>query len=157
MPALALTQPVGVGLGSQEPFSGITPAANTNFSLSIDGRGLRRVQTLVFTLTTDGNAANRYVTVEYRGGDGNAYAVNAAGVVVTASSTQRFAGDISRGVAEWASGTDVLFPLAAVFMFPGDSLNVIVAGKQAGDTLTVIRGVLERFPLDAAQLPVVED
>lgn len=158
MPAYALTQPVQAGLGFQDPLNIANPGANTNVVYPIDGRGLRRLVSLVFTLHTDANVANRYVTVEYVGGDGLAFSVNAAGVVVTAgTSAQRYAGTLGRGQAEWATGTDILFPLEALFLHPGDSLQILVANKQAGDTLTNIRGVLERYPLDYAALPTVED
>ena len=153
---LAVTQPYGAGLGIQEPFVGATPAAAANFTYACDGYGLRRFLSLVFTLTTDGNAANRYVTVEYQGKDGNAFAVGAAGVTVSASSTQRFAGSAFRGEAEWAANTDVLFPLIPLLLFPGDVLKIVVASIQAGDTLTLIRGVTERFPLDVNNLPTLE-
>ncbi len=152
---LGLSQPYGVGLGQQFPFKGIDPAAGANFSLSPDGRFLRRFLSLIFTLTTDNNAANRYVTVEIQGKDGNAVTVNAAAVTVSASSTQRFVFAAHRGVAEWATNTDILAPIEPSLIFPGDTLAIVVASKQAGDTLTLIRGVEERFPLDADQLPVL--
>lgn len=152
-----LTRPFGRARGVQEPFKLSNPGAGLNASLAIDGRGLRRLTSVVFTLTAGVAVANRYVTVEYAGGDGLAYCVNAAAVLVTASSTQRFAGSISRGDSEWNTGTDVLFPLEDVFLYPGDTLTVKVGGVQAADTLTAIRGVLERFPLDYYDLPTLID
>jgi len=151
-----LTQPYGVGYGQQLPFIGVNPAAGANFTRSFDGYGIRRLLALVFTLTTDGNAANRYVTVEYQGKDANAFTVNAATVVVTASSTQRYAGDIWKGDSEWNTGTDVLFGLANIMLMPGDTLNIIVANIQVGDTLTKIRGVEERYPLNPDILPIAQ-
>ena len=153
---LAVTQPYGAGLGQQLPFRLDNPAAGANATRTFDGYGLRRLLSLVFTLTTDGNAANRYVTVEYQGKDGNAFAVAAAGVTVSASSTQRFAGSAFRGEAEWATNTDVLFPLIPVLVFPGDTLTIVVANIQVGDQLSLIRGVEERFPLNADVLPTLE-
>lgn len=153
---LAVTQPFGVGLGIQEPFRIAAPGADTNAIYQADGYGLRRLLSLVFTLTTDSNAANRYVTVEYQGKDGLAFVVNAAAVTVAASSTQRFAGSYGRGEAEWAANTDVLFPVTPVILSPGDVLKIVVTNIQAGDTLTAIRGVMERFPLDIANLPTME-
>lgn len=153
----AVTRPFGLGWGSQEPFTINPPGAATNATFKVDGRGRRRLVSLVFTLTTDANVANRYVAVEYRGFDGGAFAVNAASVLVTASSTQRFVGSIDRGVAEWNTGTDVLFPLADVFLHASDTLVIAVSSIQAGDTLTGIRGVMERFPVDVYDLPEQED
>lgn len=157
MPVPALTLPYGSARGVQEPLSVPDPAAATVARYVVDGRGLRRLNTLVFTLTTDGTAGNRYVTVEYEDSSGRPYCVNAAAVVVLKSTTQRFAGSISRGEAEWAAGTDVLFPLDSVFLYPSDVLTIEVANVQAGDQLSGIRGTLERFPLDWNDLPTVID
>ena len=123
---LAVTTPFGAGLGIQEPFRIPAPGANTNATYQADGYGLRRLLSLVFTLTTDGTVANRYVTVEFQGKDGLAFVVNAAAVTVSASSTQRFAGSYLRGEAEWAANTDVLLPLTPVILSPGDVLAVVV-------------------------------
>ena len=153
---LAVTQPFGVGLGQQLPFRIADPAVATVATRSFDGVGLRRLLSLVFTLATDSNVASRYVTVEYQGKDGKAFSVAAAGVTVSASSTQRFAGSAWRGEGEWATGTDVLVSLLPVLVFPGDVLTIVVANIQAGDQLSLIRGVEERFPLDANVLPVLE-
>lgn len=153
----ALTRGFGLAWGSQEPFAIAAPGAATAATFTVDGRGRRRLVSLVFTLTTDANAANRYVTVEYRGIAAGAFAVNAASVLVTANSVQRFAGSIDRGVAEWNAGTDVLFPLEDVFLHASDQLVIAVGAMQAGDTLTGIRGVMERFPVDVYDLPEQED
>lgn len=150
---LAVTQPYGVGLGIQEPFRGADPGAGVNFTYPIDGYGLRRLLAIVFTLTTSGTSANRYVTVEGRGGDNLAFNADGAGVVVTATSTQRFVGSFTRGRGEWAANTDVLFSLTPIMLYPGNTLNIIVAAIQSGDTLTNIRGVFERFPLTTRDLP----
>ena len=150
---LAVTQPYGVGLGQQLPLNFANPAAGANYTRTHDGYALRRYLTLVFTLTTDANPANRYVTVEVQGKDGLAYVVDAAAVTVSANSTQRFVCSIFRGVAEWATNTDVLLPLAPVLQSPGDTFTIVVANVQAGDTLTKIRGSEERFPLNADVLP----
>ena len=153
---LAVTQPFGVGLGQQLPFRIADPAAGANATRSFDGIGLRRILSLVFTLATSSTVAARYVTVEYQGKDGKAFAVGAAGVTVGASSTQRYAGSAFRGDSEWATGTDVLFPLSPVLVFPGDVLTIVVANIDTTDQLSLIRGVEERFPLDANVLPTLE-
>jgi hypothetical protein len=152
-----ITRPFGKARGVQEPFAIANPAAAADGVFTVDGRGLRRLVSIVFTLTTSADVADRYVTVEYEGGDGLPFAVNAAGVLVTALSTQRFAGSISRGNSEWNTGTDVLFPLEDVFLYPSNVLRINVAAVQATDALSGIRGVLERFPLDWYDLPTLID
>lgn len=150
----ALTQPFGSALGYQFPFVGTSPAAGASFSLTINGEFVHRLLALVFTLTTDANAANRYVTVECRGKDGLAFSVSSPAAAVSANSTQRFAASAWKAVPAFDSTTDLFFPLDAVFLYPGDVLAIVVASVQAGDTLTAIRGVEERFPLDPSLLPV---
>ena len=157
MPAFALTQPVGVGLGWQEPFAGVSPAGGVGFTFVCDGRGIRRLTSLVFTLTTSADVADRVVTVEYQGGDGLSYSVNGNPTAVTASLTQRFAASMQTVQGGTLTTTDLYFPLDPVFLFPGDSLRILVANQSATDALTAIRGVLERYPLDSDLLPTRED
>lgn len=153
----ALTQPYGTARGIQEPFAIANPGANTNASFSVDGRGLRRLVALVFTLTTDGNAANRIVTVEYVGGDGLPFSVSGNPTAVTANKTQRFAAGLNLDVGGTLSLSDLFVPLAGLFLYPSNIIQVNVANKQVTDTLTNIRGVLERFPLDWYDLPAEVD
>jgi hypothetical protein len=143
----ALSQPYGAGLGTQFYERGVTPAVGTSFVSAFDPRlGIRRLVACVFTLATDSNAANRYVTVEYADGAGVSYGADAAAVVVTASTTaQRYCGSIYRGVAEWNANTDVLFPLTPVFVKDGFQLTIKVANVQAGDQLSLIGFVTDRF------------
>lgn len=147
-----LGQPYGHGRSYQEPFRGVNPAAGVSFSLALSGKFRHRIKSCVFTLTTDANVANRYVTLEYEGDDGNPIWINAAAVVVTASSTQRFVGSSDRTVSEWAANTDVLFPIDKMFLDAG-TLKINVAGVQAGDALTLIRFVWDKFPTQDDVMP----
>lgn len=149
----ALGQPFGEGASYESLIVGAAPGANTNFALPVDGRWVWRPVSCVFTLTTDANVAARYVTVEARDGDGAPFTVDGAGVTVAASSTQRYAGSVSRTVAEWATGTDVLFPLTPVFLYAGWTYSIIVTNKQAGDALSALRFIFDRFPTGAGELP----
>lgn len=142
----ALGQPYSDGLSTQQVVLGSNPGANTNFTLLNDARWIWRPVSCVFTITTDANVANRYVTIEMADGGARSYAVSAAAVVVTASTTQRFCGTILRGTSEWNTGTDVLFPLSPVFLWPGDTFKITIGSIQAGDTITNIRFVFDRFP-----------
>lgn len=114
----------------------------------MDGRWSSRLVSCVFTLTTDVNVANRFVTVEFQGGDGTAYAVAGAAIATAASLTRRYNGQMGRGTSEGIAGSDIFFPLEPLFMRGGDTLAIIVGGIQAGDTLTKIRFVFDRFSTD---------
>lgn len=152
MSGYALTQPYSVGDLPQTKVDGTQPAAGASFTLKLSGDHVRRLVSVVFKLTTDANAANRYCTVEYQGDNGNAFSVNAAAVVVTASTTnQRFAGSADRGTSEWNTGTDVLFPLAPIFLHGGDTVKINVGSVQAGDQLSAIELVFDMFSTDPAR------
>lgn len=148
MSGYALGQAYGSGAEVSSVIRGTDPGANTNFVLTLDSRWSWRIVACSFTLTTDANIANRYVTMEYAQDDGTVNVINAAAVLVTASSTARFSGSLTRGVAEWNTGTDVLFPLCPVWLFGGSTVSIIVGTKQAGDTLTKIRFVVDRIQTD---------
>jgi len=153
MSGLSLTQPIGIGLGVQEPFSMQTPAAGAGFTFTCDGRGQRRLSSLVFTLAASAVVASRYPALEFRGGDGNAYAVAAVAATLTAGNTQRYVFATNYAAQAWNTGTDAFAPLPAVFLSPGDTLVLTIASVDAGDQVTLVRGVMERYPLDGVGLP----
>lgn len=150
-----LTQPLSFGVGNQIVLAGANPSAGSNFSLQLDSRWVWRLKSCVFTLTTSATVANRYATLEYAEDTTSSCSVMAASVLVLAGSTQRFCGSSDRTIAEWNTGTDVLFPLDKLFMFGGGTLQILVSGIQVGDTLTKIRFVVERLTTgpDAASGP----
>lgn len=151
-----LGQSFGSGQLFEETSPGANPGAATNYTHKLDPRYRSRLVEIVFTLTTDANAANRYVTVENQDGDGNTLSAAAAAVTVSANSTQRFVGQLGRGVAEWAANTDVLFPLSPRFLSGGQLIVIVVTGIQTGDALTKIRHTFDRFPTDPERWPGFE-
>lgn len=153
MSGLSLTQPFGIGFGVQEPFAPADPGAGVNLAFTCDGRGLRRLTTLVLTLTTSAVVASRYLKLEWQGSGTKPYAVAAVAATLAASSTQRYVFATSYAAQSWNTGTDAFAPLPAVLLAPGDSLVTVVDNLDAGDTLTTIRGTMERFPLDGVGLP----
>lgn len=153
---LALTQPISAGIGQQLPLRIANPAAGANVAQSIPGDGLYRLLSLVFTVTLANAGSNRLVTVEYRGADNLPFSVNEATTLQVINTAERYAGSISYSVSDFNTGTDLMFPLDPVFLFPGNTLNVVIAGINASDQISDIRGVWERFPLDSAVLPTME-
>jgi hypothetical protein len=123
-----------------------SPAAGANASFSVGGQNYLRVLAATATLTTDANAANRFLSLDYINARGVTYVRNAAGLVVTASTTnQAFHWNIDRGVAEWAANTPVLAPLLSLFLDPGMTVQFTVDNKQVGDQLSAIRLVVEKI------------
>ena len=148
-----LTEPFGIGQGFQWRARGNNPAAGSSLSTNLDPRWRHLYTLILFTLTTDANAANRYVTVEAEDIDGNPFWVNGASVTVSANSTQRFVGQLNRGTAEWNTNTDVFFPLAPVLLDGATNFKINVANIQVGDTITLIKLVSQRFPTADTSLP----
>lgn len=156
MSGFALVQGYGVGVFPQEKLDGVQPAAGAGFTHKLAGTYVSRLLAVVFKLTTDATAGNRYVAVEYQGDNGLAFAVSAAGVTVAPSTTaQRFAGSILRGNGEWATGTDILFPLAPVFLHGGESVKITLTNEGVADQLSAIELVFDRFTTDPALLGAV--
>lgn len=149
----AVTQPFGVGLGQQSPFRQDNPATGAGASWQMDGKFVRRLISLVFTVTAANAGSSRQVTVEYQGKDGLAFSVNGPASLLAINTANRYAGSISYAVSDFATGTDVFFPLDPVFLFPGDVLAIVIGGVQAGDAITNVRGVEERFSYDVLRLP----
>lgn len=126
---------------------GVNPAAGASFSFPLDGRYWWRLQAVTFTLTTDSNAANRYVSVQVPLVGPGILVLGAAAVVVTASTTnQRYAGAVDRGDSEWNTGTDILFPLQDFPLLGGRSVNINIANVQVGDQLSAISMAWWRLP-----------
>lgn len=137
---------LGYGVGYPDQLDPASPAAGANFALTVDGAWVLRPLAVKYQIDTDANAANRFVSVDYIDARGITRHRNAAGLVVTASTTaQVFDHSVSRGVAEWAANTPVLAPLEPFFLYPGYTLQITVDNKQAGDTITAIHMLVEKF------------
>ena len=141
-----LTEEFGYGRGYDEIVKGITPAAGAQFSYKIQGQYSTRLLSIIFTIVTDANVANRAVTVDFADPEDSVWASNGYGAVITASTTQKHSGQIDRTVGEWASGTTIFFPISDLFIDPGNKIRINVANIQATDALSAIVMVLERFP-----------
>ncbi len=139
---------------------GAAPAAGASYSYVVSRHDRVRLVFCTFALTTSATVANRYVTVEYLGGDGVGIVADGAAVVVTASTTaQRFVGALHRGPAEWNTGTDVFFPLSGIWLEAGQTVKINVAAIDTTDALTNIRLTFDRLlvqddPLRDPKLPV---
>lgn len=114
-----------------------TPAAGAAASYTIPGQYWLRVVAARLNLTTDGNAANRFVSLDYVSGRGTTYARNAAAVVVTASTTnQKYEWLRNRASSEWAANTPVLIPLLDEWLPPSWVVKFAVDNVQVGDQIS---------------------
>jgi hypothetical protein len=123
------------------------PAAGAVFNFTCQPYDRWRLIACRFTLTTDANAADRYVTIEYMGANNLPMMTDGAPVAVTASTTsQVFAGSLHRTVSEWNNLSDVFFPLSGLWLAAGTQIQIAVANIQVGDQLDLIRLTFDRLP-----------
>lgn len=134
--------------GLPELVYGAQPAAGADFVQAVDGWYYARLVSLFCTLTTDANAADREVVVEYRDQDDARFALAGAPVTVSANSSVSFFFSAWQGQAEWQVDGSVLVPLPPLLLDPTYDFRLHVVNAQVGDQLSAIRFVWERFYSD---------
>jgi hypothetical protein len=141
-----LLLPYSYGKGNPEYVTVATPAAATAASYTVPGSFACRVIGARLSITTDANAANRFVSLDYIDSRGVTRLQNGAGLVVTANTTaQVFNWDCNRTVAEWATNTPVFAPLAPLFLYPGWSVKFNYTNPQAADAISSLSLWVEQF------------
>jgi hypothetical protein len=144
-----LAAPYDYGAAYPQWVAVTTPAAGATASYTVSGLAGIRPLAARLSLTTDANAANRLVTVDYIDAKGNTWMQNGAGLVVTANTTaQTFVFDAHRTVAEWAANTPVFAPLAPFFLPPSFSVKFNVAAIQATDQISGLSLWFDTFQTD---------
>jgi hypothetical protein len=146
--------PFGWGLLYSDVIAVATPAAGANAPFTVPGECWLRVVAARLSLTTDANAANRLVSLDFVDGRGSTRVRNAASVVVTASTTaQTFEWSRNRTIAEWNTNTPVFAPVLNMFLPSGWVVQFTVDSKQATDQISGLSLVVEKFPTGAKGYP----
>ena len=142
---LGIFEQIGHGRGFDEVAAVAPPAANTDFTYTVDGRYWERPVSLAFELTTDSNAANRSVSVTIADGSGLVIAKYVSATVQTASLTWTYflSPDISTFNA--VNNTVVTMPFWHGFLRPTWTVKIATGSKQAGDLLSGIAFDRARF------------
>lgn len=148
-----LSQPYAFAHGWPELVYGAQPAAAAGFTLTNPGRLGWRLVGACFRFVTDANAANRYLSVDYNDGNGLYAARNPFPQAVTLSTTAEMSFQADRGSADWNANNFAAVPLQAFFFSPGQKLEINVTNAQAGDQLSRIVLVFERFPDEPGEYP----
>lgn len=145
-----LLEPFAYGRGFTERVLGATPAAGQPANLAMDGRYNTRPLMVTAQLVTTAGAANRWAELRALDADGTVWYRWGRGAFITASLTAVLVWELGLGESSFVSaGVDaspMFMPLSDVWLEGGDSLRVFVGNMQAGDTLTAVRAVFERFP-----------
>ena len=137
--------------GFRERIKGTAPAAGTDYAVTMEGRYVTRLVSVFCRLTTDANAANREVVLEYRDGETLRFALFGAPVVVTATDVVDYSFVRGMPSAAWPCDDSILVPLGDEVLLPSESFRLHVVNVQATDTLTLIRYTWERFYTDDAR------
>lgn len=126
------------------------PAAGANKSFTVPGEFGVRVLAARATLTTDANAANRLMSLDFVSANSVTRVRNCAGVVWTANTTaQTFVWNCAWAVSEWAANTPVLIPVNELLLPPGWLVQFTVDNKQVGDQLASLSLVVLKVPTGA--------
>lgn len=141
------------GRGFVEPIYPDDPPAGQSFGYQFPGQYDSRLQFVTVQLKTDGTAGNRLLTIDYLDGNGVALTRDGIAVLIPSGSTQLYLGQSGRGESSAVAGAPIWFPLCGRFGKPGQSISITVTGIQAGDQLSGIVLVFERFPNDPAGYP----
>lgn len=141
------------GKGSElDFFSPAAPAAGANYSFTVGSKNVKalRLVSVIATLTTDANAANRFFAVDYITSRSTTVLRSAPTVLITASTSATvFQWDTAHTVSEWNTGTMVFAPLANPWLTPGWTVQLTVDNKQVGDTITAITFCTENVYADS--------
>lgn len=124
---------------------GTSPAANTDFSQSIDGWYLCRLLSVFCRLVTDGNAANREVVLSFEDSAGSRYCVAGAATVVTASTTVDYSFQALANESAWSIDSSIVVPFSPLILLPTHQWKLHLVNGQAGDQLSRVRFVREQF------------
>lgn len=133
------------------------PAVATGFSKAVNSNYYDRLLSVYVTLVTDANVADRYVSVQYKDPTGLVWAVSGAAVAVTASSTQAFHFSAFHPESAWPVGGVVIAPLVPLLMSAPHTWNIVVQNVQAGDQLSTIRYMRDRFYTTQTAPPYVPE
>jgi hypothetical protein len=137
--------PYARGCGSVEIVAGSQPAAAAGFAFQPPGQFVSLLTSITFQLVTDATVANRSVRLEWDDGNGLIFAGEGSGAVVQASTTARFRYNLDRGAADWDLNNLLYIPLPLVYLQPGQLLRINLTSPQAGDQLSAIVMLWERF------------
>jgi hypothetical protein len=139
------------GRGLTDWFSVANPAAGALASFTVGGRNVQglRVLAALATLTTDANAANRLLSLDYIDARAVTRVRNAnTGVWTANTAAQVFQWDQAHAVSEWNTDAPVFVPLVDVILTPGWKVQLTVDSVQAGDQLSAVSFVVEAFYAD---------
>jgi hypothetical protein len=144
--AAPLVEPVAGRVGYQDLLRPTDPTPGADLVYVVGGEAALWPLSVMATLTTDGTAGLRSLTLQYRDGDGIRYLVAGANVQLAASQEQAFCWQPEAGVGSWPVDDAAISPLPQQHLYPGHQLCLHIAGAKAGDQLSEIRLSVQLYP-----------
>ena len=133
-------------IGNLDVLQQTTPAAGANLTLDLGRYKWVVLESVIVTLATDANAANRFLSVDYLLPGRMTAVRNAPTVLITANTSATvFQFDRQHTISEWNTGTMVYAPLLPLPLPAGWSVRVTVDNIQVGDALTACTVVCRKF------------
>lgn len=143
--------PFGSGRAFVDRLAPAAPSAGTSLTIKLDPTYLWRPLSIRFQLDTSASVGNRWPTVDYCDPEGNVYLRNGTAKVFAASTVAQVCDfNYQRDAGEWVSGTDVLAPLAGVYLPAGWNIVVNIGGVLSGDTITKVFCLFEKWVTGAS-------
>ena len=151
LPETTLVDSAALGRAQRNLQTHTSPAADTDFTLTLDPRYVWRFLSVYCTLTTESTAGNRELTLQYLNGNGNVFDEMGAATTVPASQTYTYTFSAFQGVAEFPVNGGIIIPLHPVFLEGGLSVRLHLVGGKTSDTITTIRTYSEQWFTDFAR------
>ena len=122
-----------------------SPAVATGFTYTQPGLGWAMLDLVAFRLVSDGNAANRQVSLVIADGGGIALATLPAASVQIATKTYDYTWSTDLDTFNAVVSNAITSPLPAIFLQPEFTVAVSVGSVQAGDQISRVRLYAQQF------------
>lgn len=123
---------------------GTDPAANVNFSETVPTNARWRLISLLVTLVTDANAANRFMQLTFDNTTSDMYQLPAPEAQI-AGLTRLYAYGIGAHLNLSPINTRYSIPLPELILRGGDRVNSVVTNMQAGDDIALPEIMMEEW------------
>ena len=150
--ARLMADPPGFAVGWTEPLYLPDPAAGATWTHTVDGRYYERLVLVLFTLVTSAVVGNRFITVALLDANGKLIMeVPGSGAVVASSTVTVCLIRNAPSFAVATSGSSFGY-LSDFLVPPGWQWTASINGEDAGDQVSNVRLIVQRFPNDATSI-----
>lgn len=147
-----LTEPVDFTKhGFRESVKGASPAAATDYSVTLSPRYVTLLESVFVRLVCDATVANREVVLEYQTNEALRFAVFGAPVVATASQTVDYVFVAGPKTSEWPIDSTIMVGFTPLPLVGSEIWKLHIVNAQAADQLSRIRWTVRRFFTDSTR------